>query len=315
MKKFQQNVSRELRRAYPDRRRLECQCLSAISFVKNEPDMLDSPIWVLIINVVAMDMLKSKLPPSKSAFLGTDFLPCSRGSLRMWRTRGTESLLVFRFRPEPRVASYALGLPIPPSPLRSHYSWPIVPRGCMRSKPERRSAAGSLAIFGKRWTQDVFDGFPSLRFRIGWFWGCERECERFLIDNWVPRVYTNTYTHTHAQSTDWITCQTDNCNDTRASEPWERHVRPRTVANNARRGLLISYAIGHRTAIWLAPGPRRPEFPSRWPNTIIVRPRSCAQCVRFGSLNPGAIRTTRIRTRSLSIARRLTARTARILRS
>jgi len=65
MKKFQQNVSRELRRAYPDRRRLECQCLSAISFVKNEPDMLDSPIWVLIINVVAMDMLKSKLPPSK----------------------------------------------------------------------------------------------------------------------------------------------------------------------------------------------------------------------------------------------------------
>lgn len=65
MKKFQQNVSRELRRAYPDRRRLECQCLSAIGFVKNEPDMLDSPIWVLIINVVAMDMLKSKLPPSK----------------------------------------------------------------------------------------------------------------------------------------------------------------------------------------------------------------------------------------------------------
>ncbi|XP_025418695.1 uncharacterized protein LOC112689280 isoform X2 [Sipha flava] len=65
MKKFQQNVSRELRRAYPDRRRLECQCLSAISFVKNEPDMLDSPIWVLIINVVAMDMLKSKLPPMK----------------------------------------------------------------------------------------------------------------------------------------------------------------------------------------------------------------------------------------------------------
>jgi hypothetical protein len=69
MKKFQQNVSRELRRAYPDRRRLECQCLSAISFVKNEPDMLDSPIWVLIINVVAMDMLKSKLPPSKLFFV------------------------------------------------------------------------------------------------------------------------------------------------------------------------------------------------------------------------------------------------------
>lgn len=65
MKKFQSNVNRELRRAYPDRRRLECQCLSAIAFVKSEPDVLECPIWVLIINVVAMDMLKSKLPPGK----------------------------------------------------------------------------------------------------------------------------------------------------------------------------------------------------------------------------------------------------------
>ncbi|KAL3289454.1 hypothetical protein HHI36_022878 [Cryptolaemus montrouzieri] len=63
MKKFQSNVNRELRRAYPDRRRLECQCLSAIAFVKNEVELLECPIWVLIINVVAMDMLKSKLPP------------------------------------------------------------------------------------------------------------------------------------------------------------------------------------------------------------------------------------------------------------
>ncbi|KAK7592727.1 hypothetical protein V9T40_007479 [Parthenolecanium corni] len=67
MKKFQSNVSRELRRAYPDRRRLECQCLSAIAFVKSENELLDCPIWVLIINVVAMDMLKSKLPPVKRA--------------------------------------------------------------------------------------------------------------------------------------------------------------------------------------------------------------------------------------------------------
>lgn len=81
MKKFQQNVSRELRRAYPDRRRLECQCLSAISFVKNEQDMLDSPIWVLIINVVAMDMLKSKLPPSKWFFVEICFFSLKRPML------------------------------------------------------------------------------------------------------------------------------------------------------------------------------------------------------------------------------------------
>ncbi|XP_054740166.1 uncharacterized protein LOC129245798 [Anastrepha obliqua] len=63
MKKFQSNVNRELRRAYPDRRRLETQCLSVLAFVKSENDILECPIWVLIVNVVAMDMLKSKLPP------------------------------------------------------------------------------------------------------------------------------------------------------------------------------------------------------------------------------------------------------------
>lgn len=67
MKKFQSNVNRELSRAYPDRRRLETQCLSILSFVKSENDILECPIWVLIVNVVAMDMLKSKLPPGKYA--------------------------------------------------------------------------------------------------------------------------------------------------------------------------------------------------------------------------------------------------------
>lgn len=66
MKKFQQNVSREMRRAYPDRRKLECQCISAIAFVRNEQDILDSPCWIMLINIVAMDMLKSKMPPSKT---------------------------------------------------------------------------------------------------------------------------------------------------------------------------------------------------------------------------------------------------------
>jgi hypothetical protein len=68
MKKFQSNVNRELSRSYPDRRRLETQCLSIISFVKSENDILECPIWVMIVNVVAMDMLKSKLPPGKDRF-------------------------------------------------------------------------------------------------------------------------------------------------------------------------------------------------------------------------------------------------------
>ena len=65
MKKFQQNVARELKRAYPDRRKLECQCISAVAFVKNESDILEQPCWVMLINIVAMDMLKSKIPPGK----------------------------------------------------------------------------------------------------------------------------------------------------------------------------------------------------------------------------------------------------------
>lgn len=65
MKKFQQNVNRELKRQYPDRRKLESQCISLISFGTSSSEILDCPIWVLIINVVAMEMLRTKIPPSR----------------------------------------------------------------------------------------------------------------------------------------------------------------------------------------------------------------------------------------------------------
>lgn len=65
MNKFQQNVKREMKRQYPDRSKLETQCVCLIAFVKNEPDLLDCPVWVMIINIVAMDMLKSKFPSAK----------------------------------------------------------------------------------------------------------------------------------------------------------------------------------------------------------------------------------------------------------
>jgi len=64
MKKFQQNVNRELKRQYPERRKLERQCISIISFGSNTTtDILDCPIWILCINVVAMEMLRTKIPP------------------------------------------------------------------------------------------------------------------------------------------------------------------------------------------------------------------------------------------------------------
>ncbi len=62
MKKFQQNVNREMKRTYPDRRKLESQCISAIAFVRNEQELLDSPIWIMLINIVALEMLRVKLP-------------------------------------------------------------------------------------------------------------------------------------------------------------------------------------------------------------------------------------------------------------
>jgi len=63
MKKYQANLNRELKRQYPDRRKLEAQCISLVSFGTSQVDILDCPIWVLVINVVAMEMLRSKLPP------------------------------------------------------------------------------------------------------------------------------------------------------------------------------------------------------------------------------------------------------------
>ena len=87
MKKFQQNVSREMRRAYPDRRKLECQCISAIAFVRNENDILDCPCWIMLINIVAMDMLKSKMPPSKCIFHVYTIVPAAKVA-EQWRIFG-----------------------------------------------------------------------------------------------------------------------------------------------------------------------------------------------------------------------------------
>ena len=38
------------------------QCISTLAFVKNEVEVLDSPIWIMIINIVALEMLGDKMP-------------------------------------------------------------------------------------------------------------------------------------------------------------------------------------------------------------------------------------------------------------
>ena len=93
LKKFQQNVNRELKRQYPDRTRLETQCMTSLAFVKNEDDMLNCPCWVLVINIVALDMLKGKLMPGerlgrgqfeRRGALSSRYSPTGSGRLGGW---------------------------------------------------------------------------------------------------------------------------------------------------------------------------------------------------------------------------------------
>lgn len=58
-----------MKRPFPDRKKLEVQCVSAIAFVKNEAELLDSPIWIMLINVVALEMLKAKMPATEGKWL------------------------------------------------------------------------------------------------------------------------------------------------------------------------------------------------------------------------------------------------------
>ncbi|XP_023344483.1 uncharacterized protein LOC111713769 [Eurytemora carolleeae] len=38
------------------------KCISTIAFVRNEADLLGCPVWVMIINIVALEMLGDKMP-------------------------------------------------------------------------------------------------------------------------------------------------------------------------------------------------------------------------------------------------------------
>lgn len=62
MKKFILNIDRELRNSYPDRKKLENQCIIIIAFARDRTDVLDLPCYIMLINIVAIDMLKSKIP-------------------------------------------------------------------------------------------------------------------------------------------------------------------------------------------------------------------------------------------------------------
>lgn len=61
MDKFKQALEYEARQAVPNRTRLQSMCVSIISFVCNDQTMLNLPSWIMIINMVAMDLLSSEI--------------------------------------------------------------------------------------------------------------------------------------------------------------------------------------------------------------------------------------------------------------
>lgn len=64
IKKFQSNITRELRSSYPNRAKLESQCIVGVGFVKDADNVLELPVWCMLINIVALDMLRSRIPPT-----------------------------------------------------------------------------------------------------------------------------------------------------------------------------------------------------------------------------------------------------------
>lgn len=62
MKKLVASISAELRSTYPDQKRLERQCITCVSVDIESDNLLETPCWMMIINIVAMEVIKYKLP-------------------------------------------------------------------------------------------------------------------------------------------------------------------------------------------------------------------------------------------------------------
>jgi hypothetical protein len=76
IQKFKQNVNREMKRVHPDWKKIESQVngpilgntsrillfqvISSFSFVKNPDNVLECPVWVMLVNIVALEMIQTK---------------------------------------------------------------------------------------------------------------------------------------------------------------------------------------------------------------------------------------------------------------
>ncbi|XP_055346060.1 uncharacterized protein LOC129593656 [Paramacrobiotus metropolitanus] len=62
MKRFTTNISNAMKKPFIDRKKLEMQCVVNIHFGDVQKSHLESPCWILLLNIVAMDMLRSQMP-------------------------------------------------------------------------------------------------------------------------------------------------------------------------------------------------------------------------------------------------------------
>jgi len=61
MKKFQQTVAKEMRKISPDWFSVRRQAISLVSFGDAESSIMDQDLWILVVNVVALDLLRTRL--------------------------------------------------------------------------------------------------------------------------------------------------------------------------------------------------------------------------------------------------------------
>jgi len=65
--KFERNVEKELGEQYPNRQKLEAQCIVPLVFAKSSAQLLSCPSWVMVVNIVGLEMLRQKLKPARSS--------------------------------------------------------------------------------------------------------------------------------------------------------------------------------------------------------------------------------------------------------
>lgn len=68
MKKFLRNLNAELSKDDPERFELEDQCFSIIAFGRVQTELLDTPVWIMVINVIALEMVHTNFKLSLSLY-------------------------------------------------------------------------------------------------------------------------------------------------------------------------------------------------------------------------------------------------------